>query len=353
MSAYGLTKARTAGGVADVVERAGGSIERVFRRADLPLRLIDRPEHLILLRDQTRLLDAAAREIGDDALPARLSTDAGCFALGAYADAVCAQPTLGEAIACANGLLDRMLQSSTRQRLTVRGDEAIWTYELTDRAVESRQTNELLCLGYRLDMMRRYLGGSWSPIAVTLPGRMPDNRCFSERTLRCHLSPAEMMSVIFRADALETPGTAPPRGATGPDVAEQIPDDGALVEFAEALIALDLLERMPGLDDLSRRLGVPRRSLQRRLANAGSSFASLRDGVLMRKSQALLGASRLPLTEIALALGYADLAHFSRAFRRWTGRSPSGWPATPDRGRFRSASRFGPSARASGPRRFC
>jgi AraC-like DNA-binding protein len=325
MSAYGLTKARTAGGVADAVERAGGSIQRVFRRADLPLRLIDRPEHLILLRDQTRLLDAAAREIGDDALPARLSTEVGCFALGAYADAVCAQPTLGEAIASANGLLDRMLQSSTRQRLTIRGDEAIWSYELTDRAVENRQTNELLCLGYRLDMMRRYLGGSWSPVAVTLPGRMPDNRCFSERTLGCDLSSAAVMSVVFRADALETPRAAPPRSATAPPVAEPIPDDGALLEFAEALIALDLLERMPGLDDLSRRLNIPRRSLQRRLANAGSSFASLRDEVLKRKSQVLLGESLLPLTEIALELGYADPAHFSRAFRRWTGHSPSVW----------------------------
>jgi AraC-like DNA-binding protein len=325
MSAYGLTKARTAGGVADAVERAGGSVERVFRRADLPLRLIDRPEHLILLRDQTRLLDAAAREIGDDALPARLSTEAGCFALGGYADAVCAQPTLGEAIACANGLLDRMLQSSTRQRLTVRGDEATWTYELTDRAVENHQTNELLCLGYRLDMMRRYLGGSWAPVAVTLPGRMPDNRSFSERTLGCDLRPADVMSVIFRADALEAPAAAPPRARTTPKVAGPIPDDSDLVEFAEALIALDLLEKMPGLDDLSRRLNIPRRSLQRRLADAGASFASLRDGILKGASQALLGESRLPLTEIALELGYADPAHFSRAFRRWTGRSPSVW----------------------------
>ncbi|MGH6874532.1 MAG: helix-turn-helix domain-containing protein, partial [Aestuariivirgaceae bacterium] len=31
---------------------------------------------------------------------------------------------------------------------------------------------------------------------------------------------------------------------------------------------------------------------------------------------------QLPLSEIALLLGYSELSAFSRAFRRWTGRSP-------------------------------
>jgi AraC-like DNA-binding protein len=31
---------------------------------------------------------------------------------------------------------------------------------------------------------------------------------------------------------------------------------------------------------------------------------------------------QLPLTEIALLLGYSELSAFSRAFTRWTGTSP-------------------------------
>jgi AraC-like DNA-binding protein len=30
----------------------------------------------------------------------------------------------------------------------------------------------------------------------------------------------------------------------------------------------------------------------------------------------------MPLTEVALALGYSELSAFSRAFRAWTGMSP-------------------------------
>jgi len=46
MRSYGLTKARSMGPVADLVERSGGSIARVFRRAELPLRLIEEPDRL-------------------------------------------------------------------------------------------------------------------------------------------------------------------------------------------------------------------------------------------------------------------------------------------------------------------
>lgn len=46
MHRYGLTKARSMGPVTDMVERAGGSIERVFRRAELPLRLMSPEKQL-------------------------------------------------------------------------------------------------------------------------------------------------------------------------------------------------------------------------------------------------------------------------------------------------------------------
>ena len=65
MRSYGLTRARSMGPVADIVERSGGSVARAFRRAELPLRLIDEPDRLILLRDQLNLVECAAREIGD------------------------------------------------------------------------------------------------------------------------------------------------------------------------------------------------------------------------------------------------------------------------------------------------
>jgi len=92
MRSYGLTKARSMGPVAELVERSGGSIARVFRRGELPLRLIEEPDRLILLKDQLNLVECAAREIGDDALAARLSTEAGVAGLGPYGQQTAMMP---------------------------------------------------------------------------------------------------------------------------------------------------------------------------------------------------------------------------------------------------------------------
>ena len=45
---------------------------------------------------------------------------------------------------------------------------------------------------------------------------------------------------------------------------------------------------------------------------------------IVRAQQAMLAADE-PLSQIALACGFADQAHLSRAFRRLTGRTPHAW----------------------------
>jgi AraC-like DNA-binding protein len=41
--------------------------------------------------------------------------------------------------------------------------------------------------------------------------------------------------------------------------------------------------------------------------------------VLIRRAKALLSGETLSISRIAAELGYADAAHFSRAFLDWTG----------------------------------
>lgn len=90
-----------------------------------------------------------------------------------------------------------------------------------------------------------------------------------------------------------------------------------------AVTALALHEGYPRIDWVAAKLGTTRRSLQRLLHAHGTTFNALVEDVLYREARALLAEQRLSITDIALRLGYGDPAHFTRAFRRWSGETPT------------------------------
>ena len=72
-------------------------------------------------------------------------------------------------------------------------------------------------------------------------------------------------------------------------------------------------------------LGVSERTLHRRLLLEGNSFRLLDERVRRRLAEHLLAETGLRLESVAQQLGYGEAASFSRAFKRWTGRSPLTW----------------------------
>ncbi|MFJ5489587.1 AraC family transcriptional regulator ligand-binding domain-containing protein, partial [Hansschlegelia beijingensis] len=166
-----------------------------------PARTLERPDSLILLRDQFRLVEAAARLIGDDALPARLATEAGVQGLGPYADHLMSFPDLGAGIVRAYLDYGRLLQAATQMELQVRQGQAVWSYRVTAPLKTGRQKNELLALGYMLSIIRSFAGASWTPDRVEVPGAL-QGRAAAEDVFGAEIAPGPRAAVIFPAAAL-------------------------------------------------------------------------------------------------------------------------------------------------------
>jgi len=108
--------------------------------------------------------------------------------------------------------------------------------------------------------------------------------------------------------------------------------------------AVDLLARLPGSTDLrdevrhalatqmtagdmsidavARRLVIAPRTLQRRLAQTGTSFEALREDARKRAAELYLFDATLSITEMAYLLGYSEPTGFDRAFKRWHDTTP-------------------------------
>ena len=85
-----------------------------------------------------------------------------------------------------------------------------------------------------------------------------------------------------------------------------------------------LPDGVPTLEQVARKLGQSRRSLQRNLQHEGYSFSELVEEfrALVAQEQLRLGATA---AEVALLLGYSEVSTFHRAFKRWTGKTPGQW----------------------------
>lgn len=90
-----------------------------------------------------------------------------------------------------------------------------------------------------------------------------------------------------------------------------------------------LLQSQPGvlwsLADVAAQFHVSPRTLIRHLKAAGTSWQRLLDDELARQAGELLREQQLSVEATALCVGYRDATAFRRAFRRWTGCSPSEW----------------------------
>lgn len=70
-------------------------------------------------------------------------------------------------------------------------------------------------------------------------------------------------------------------------------------------------------------LGIGRRTLQRELLAAGTSFRRILEQERMRAAEQYLVTSDISVTAISALLGYSELSAFSRACKVWFGRTPS------------------------------
>ncbi len=79
----------------------------------------------------------------------------------------------------------------------------------------------------------------------------------------------------------------------------------------------------PVLDDVASRLNLSSRTLRRRLQQQGTRYKALLEEARRRDAIKLLDDRAISIQKVAELLGYQDPANFTRAFRQWTGHSPS------------------------------
>lgn len=83
------------------------------------------------------------------------------------------------------------------------------------------------------------------------------------------------------------------------------------------------LHENPQMSDVATSLHLSERTLRRQLAGEGTSYTAIHDRIRSQRVLELLHTPQLTISQIGNQVGFTDVREFRRAFKRWTGLTPS------------------------------
>ena len=300
----------------------GADPRRLARDAGLSGRVLACDEAMIPAHYYMRLWELVERALENPLVPLTIATRHRVGELGLYDYLYTTVATLREGMAAAREFLHLV---TTNGRLEIHPGperESAYTYRQVDpggRGGElcSQFTAALWCV-----RARAATGRHVAPVHVALPTAAPRSRHpFVEAfgTYRVDFG-APVSSVTFRAADLGMPmtGADPRLTSILRRYAASLPPPRAVTFLEVFRVALaEAIERSaPSLHEVAGRLTVSPRTLQRRLAEHGTTWRAELDAA--RRSAASSSSARpVKMASLAHRLGYADPRSARRALRRW------------------------------------
>ena len=217
--------------------------------------------------------------------------------------------------------------------LVVRRSLATFGHTLFEIGIEGRAQVIDLSVGIMVNVVRMLFGPGADPAEVRIAHARPRSIAPFTEFVRAR--------VVFDATATEVDIPSAwldqPLPTSDPLLHQLMQQRVAeLQSQAGEAVATQLRRILPALIDArtavvaeaAARLGLGTRTLNRRLAAEGTTFARLRDETRHSMAIQLLRGTHLQAAEIAEKLGYANASAFTSAFRRWSGEPPSRWRGT-------------------------
>ena len=97
----------------------------------------------------------------------------------------------------------------------------------------------------------------------------------------------------------------------------------SVVDRVQRVLSGVLGEGDASLGAVARKLRMSERTLQRKLAEESASYDALLDAMRHELAVRYLADRKIAIAEVAYLLGYSEPSPFHRAFKRWTGVTPS------------------------------
>lgn len=309
--------------------RQGLDPSQMLRRASLPVASLQRPEDILSFQHYCGLLELCQQRSNNPLFGLEFGLYQGIDVFGDIFFLIYNTRTIGDALLELRANF-AFYNGAAHIDLEVVDGAALLGYRTDEVAIGGLPQAEELACGVGIQLMRTLAGDQWQPEAVMLRhAPLADEFVYRQALGITPTFSAAHTGLLFDACVL-----AQPLDCASEALHQLITQHLSGMERLSA-------DEMPGyvrqllrnllpsgratIDRVADCMAVNPRTLQRQLAQDGTSFQQLLDETRQQLVRKYLQIPTISLTQVARLLGYADVSTFSRAFHRWFGVSALEW----------------------------
>jgi AraC-like DNA-binding protein len=303
--------------------RRGGDVELVLTKNRIPIGALSNPTMLVEANACYAAMEDMANLLGDQYFGASLAIEAANMGTPAIRDAAAQAVTFGDFLSRFTVEIARQVDN-VDHRLEVSSRAAIFELRrmITPRGATTQVT--AVNITFFVTLFKRGLGEVFDParitvLAPTIEG-VPASFLPSRNLLKSRLNGVR---IVFPPEWLWAPFSL--GWQTEEPHKEQFGDregENLLTHF-RAVMEANIEKGDLALNRFAELVGLPTRRVQRLLSANGTSYRQLKEDVRRGIALDLLANRSTPISEIASQLGFSAVSAFDRAFKQWTGTTPT------------------------------
>jgi len=310
-------------------DRIGATVETHLSEAKLPPTILySGAEALVPLNHTFQFVDRLAHGEGLAQLGFLVGSKTDFQDLGAFGRLVLQSLTLHDALERISHVIP-LYNSVQRIWIDDCAGRARVNTVYRPRSVPGWEFGEQYTLALLINCIRVVAGPNWRPDEIHLDPSLHDLMYGASDVLdgipvkRAHVSALVFDWTLLSRPLLRNPSTAADTREHDYRALAASAPAGDFPSSISQLARISFPDRQSQIGWIASAAGLSVRTLQRRLADHGLDCSALIDRARFDHAQHLLRDPCRKLIDIAYDLGYTDASSFTRAFRRWTGTTPT------------------------------